>query len=54
MKTLVAKSINSRNFQLVDENNDLLGELIYPKWYSTKAEIHVGSKIFKTLIPKIF
>ena len=48
MKTLVAKSINSRNFQLFDENNQILGELIYSKWYSTKAEIKIGTKIYKT------
>ena len=54
MKTYTATSQNSRNFILENENQEILGELIYPKWYSTKAEIHVGSKIFKTLIPKIF
>ena len=48
MKTYTATSQNSRNFILENENQEILGELIYPKWYSTKAEIHVGSKIFKT------
>ena len=48
MKTYTATSQNSRNFILENENQEILGELIYPKWYSTKAEIHIGSKIFKT------
>lgn len=49
MKTLIAKSINSRNFELFDENEVLLGKIVYPKWYSTNAEIHINSKIFKIL-----
>lgn len=48
MKTYTATSQNSRNFILENQNQEILGELIYPKWYSTKAEIHIGSKIFKT------
>ena len=48
MKTYTATSQNSRNFILENENQEILGVLIYPKWYSTKAEIHIGSKIFKT------
>lgn len=47
MKTLIAKSISSRNFRLEDENAQNLGELIYPKWYSTQAEIKIESKIFR-------
>lgn len=47
MKTLIAKSINSRNFELLDENETPLGEIIYPKWYSTNAEIHIEAKIYK-------
>ena len=48
MKTLIAKSIDYRSFELFDESETSLGKIVYPKWYSTKAEIHIGSKIFKT------
>ncbi|GGP05863.1 hypothetical protein GCM10010992_23600 [Cloacibacterium rupense] len=47
MKTLIAKSINSRNFELFDENEVLLGNIVYPKWYSTNAEIHTDAQTYK-------
>ena len=48
IKTFIAKSIDYRSFELFDESETSLGKIVYPKWYSTKAEIHIGSKIFKT------
>ena len=48
MKTYTATSQNSRNFILENENQEILGELIYPKWYSTKAKFISVQKIFKT------
>ena len=48
IKTFIAKSVDYRSFELFDESETSLGKIVYPKWYSTKAEIHIGSKIFKT------
>ena len=49
MKTYIATSQNSKKFySRKRKSKKFLGELIYPKWYSTKAEIHIGSKNFKT------
>ena len=47
MKTLIAQLIDTKNFQLLDENQKVLGEIIYPKWYSTNAELRTNSKVFK-------
>ena len=48
IKTFIAKSVDYRSFELFDESETSLWKIVYPKWYSTKAEIHIGSKIFKT------
>ena len=48
IKTFITKSVDYRSFELFDESETSLGKIVYPKWYSTKAEIHIGSKSFKT------
>lgn len=47
MKTFIAKSIDYRSFELFDENETSLGKIVYPKWYSANAEIHINLKTYK-------
>ena len=47
LKTFIAKSIDYRSFELFDESETSLGKIVYPKWYSTNAEIHINPKIYK-------
>ena len=47
IKTFIAKSVDYRSFELFDESETSLGKIVYPKWYSTNAEIHINPKIYK-------
>ena len=47
MKTYIVYSKDLRNFQLLNEAEELIGEIVYPKWYSANAEIKVNNKTYK-------
>ena len=47
IKTFITKSVDYRSFELFDESETSLGKIVYPKWYSTNAEIHINPKIYK-------
>ena len=47
MKTYIAHSKDLRNFKLLNETEEGIGEIVYPKWYSANAEIKVNNKTYK-------
>jgi hypothetical protein len=53
MKTYTATSQNSRNFILENENQEILGELIYQNGILPKRKFISVQKFLK-LIPKVF
>lgn len=47
MRTYTAAFKDSRNFQLLDENKKILGEISYPKWYSAQAVVTTEDQAYK-------
>ena len=47
MKIYSAKKMPSQGFGLWDENGTLLGEIVYPKWYSVTPEIKLNNNVYK-------